>query len=180
MKKKPAHYVNNKDFLAAIIKYKADLAAGLNPKIPDYIGKCLMLIANKLSNKSNFANYSYKDEMVQDGIENCLMYFTNFDPAKSNNPFAYFTQIIHFSFIRRIQKEKRQQYIKLKTIQNHFTFNEMHGETNDRSDRELYDNNQEFILQFEKALTDKKKKSKAMGVEKFLTSDPDNGVTDAT
>ena len=157
--------MNNRDFLAAIIRYKAALKDNLEPKRldQDYIGKCLMLIANKLATKANFANYSYKDEMISDGIENCLMYFTNFDPNKSNNPFAYFTQIIHFSFIRRIQKEKKQQYVKMKNIQNFFLNNDLSS-----SEKELYDNNQEFILQFEKSLTDKKKKSKVTGLEKFL------------
>jgi hypothetical protein len=165
MRKKTTHYVNNKDFLAAIIRYKAAKLENLEPKRldQDYIGKCLMLIANKLATKANFANYSYKDEMISDGIENCLMYFTNFDPNKSNNPFAYFTQIIHFSFIRRIQKEKKQQYVKMKNIQNFFLNNDLSS-----SEKELYDNNQEFILQFEKSLTDKKKKSKVTGLEKFL------------
>jgi DNA-directed RNA polymerase specialized sigma24 family protein len=54
--------------------------------------------------------------MISDGIENCLQYLDNFNPAKSSNPFAYFTQIIYFAFIRRIQKEKKQVTIKHKLI----------------------------------------------------------------
>ena len=56
--------------------------------------------------------------MISDGIENCLQYMDNFDPEKSKNPFAYFTQIIYYAFIRRIQKEKKQQQVKQKMIAN--------------------------------------------------------------
>ena len=55
--------------------------------------------------------------MVCDGIENCVQYINNFNPDKSKNPFAYFTQIIHYAFLRRIQKEKRQLDIKQKIIE---------------------------------------------------------------
>jgi hypothetical protein len=108
------HYVNNADFLKSMIQYKKDCrrakrAAEPKPKIPDYMGKCLMLIAENLSHKPNFISYSFRDEMICDAIENCIMYFDNFDPKKSKNPFAYFTQIIYFAFIRRIHKEKKQR-----------------------------------------------------------------------
>ena len=78
------------------------------PKIPDYVGACLLKIANRLSTKPNFINYTFREEMVSDGIENCINYINNFDPAKSKNPFAYFTQVCWYAFIRRIGKEKRQ------------------------------------------------------------------------
>ena len=59
----------------------------------------------------------FRDDMISDGIENCVQYIHNFDPAKSKNPFAYFTQIIHYAFLRRIQKEKKQLDIKTKIIE---------------------------------------------------------------
>lgn len=115
------HYVNNPRFLEVIVKHKAavDEANKVGspcPQIPNYIGECILKIANNLSFKPNFIGYSFRDEMISDGIENCLMYFNNFDPQKSSNPFAYFTQIIYFAFIRRIQKEKKQKTIKDKMI----------------------------------------------------------------
>lgn len=115
------HYVNNQDFLAAIKEYKAKVreaaeAGSPKPRVSNYIGECILKIANHLSYKPNFINYTYRDEMISDGIENCLMYIDNFDPDKSSNPFAYFTQIIYFAFIRRIQKEKKQTLIKGKII----------------------------------------------------------------
>ena len=100
------HYVNNADFLAALVKYRTECATAKEenkpePKIPDYIGECFLKIAEHLSRKPNFISYTYRDEMISDGVENCLMYFRNFDPAKSKNPFAYFTQIIYYAFLRR-------------------------------------------------------------------------------
>jgi hypothetical protein len=118
-----AHYVNNKDFLAAIVEMKEKVKHaeenGLpKPVISNYIGECILKIATHLSYKPNFINYSYRDDMILDGIENCIQYIDNFDPAKSSNPFAYFTQIIYYAFLRRIAKEKKQSYIKGKLIQN--------------------------------------------------------------
>ena len=121
-KEKP-HYVDNKKFLEAMIEYrdKCEKAKKRNRKKPDvtnYIGECFLKIANHLSYRPNFINYTFRDDMISDGIENCLQYMDNFNPDKSNNPFAYFTQIIYYAFIRRIQKEKKQIQIKSKLIQN--------------------------------------------------------------
>ena len=124
MKKKATqHYVDNKKFLEAMVVYKEKVnkAKENNRKKPDvtnYIGECFLKIANHLSYRPNFINYTYRDDMISDGIENCLQYMNNFNPEKSTNPFAYFTQIIYYAFIRRIQKEKKQQQVKQKMIAN--------------------------------------------------------------
>lgn len=124
------HYVDNKEFYAEMIRYtdkcKENAAKGLErPKVPEYVGLCIYQIATKLASKPNFSGYTYKDEMIGDGIETCIKYVHNFDPEKSTNPFAYFTQIIYFSFLQRIQKEKKQTYIKHKTMQNSYIMNEL-------------------------------------------------------
>ena len=121
-KRKSEHYVNNKEFLAALIKYREDKeraeeAGEARPVIPRYIGECFLKIANHLSYKPNFVNYMFREDMISDGIENCVQYIKNFNPEKSSNPFAYFTQIIHYAFLRRIQKEKRQMDIRGKLIE---------------------------------------------------------------
>jgi len=121
-KKRSEHYVNNKEFLAALIKYREQLILAQQrgegkPQIPRYIGECFLKIANHLSFKPNFVNYMFKEDMISDGIENCVQYIHNFNPEKSQNPFAYFTQIIHFAFLRRIQREKRQLEIKNKILE---------------------------------------------------------------
>ena len=115
--KKKIHYVDNKKFLEAIIERKEQIkeAEGVGeskPQISNYLGECILKISNHLSYRPNFINYTYKEEMISDGIENSLQYIDNFDPEKSKNPFAYFTQIIYYAFIRRIAKEKKQQKIK--------------------------------------------------------------------
>lgn len=119
MAKRKNEYVNNKDFLAALIQYRdavraAEAEGRERPRVPNYVGECVMKIATHLARKPNFINYTFKEEMISDGIENCLQYIDNFDPDKSNNPFAYFTQIIWFAFLRRIQKEKKLLYVKYK------------------------------------------------------------------
>jgi hypothetical protein len=120
-KKKKPHYVNNKEFLAAMVEWKGEVASAEaagepKPRVTNYIGECFLKIANHLSYRPNFINYTYKEEMISDGIENCLQYINNFNPEKSSNPFAYFTQIIYFAFIRRITKEKKQSKIKDKLL----------------------------------------------------------------
>ena len=119
--KKPVHYVDNAKFLQEILAYQqlcrdAEESGEEKPIIPNYLGECILKIATKLSNSPNFINYSYKDDMILDGIENCIQYFDNFDPEKSKNPFAYFTQIVWYAFLRRIDKEKKQSYIRGKLI----------------------------------------------------------------
>ena len=121
--KSKEHYVDNKLFLQAMtdwrLKYtKAKEKNRKPPKVTNYIGECFLKIANNLSYRPNFINYTYRDDMISDGIENCLQYMNNFNPKKSNNPFAYFTQIIYYAFIRRIRKEKKQQDVKAKVIAN--------------------------------------------------------------
>ena len=120
------HYVNNAEFLEAMIEYKREYDESLKnnkelPQISEYLGSVFLKIAQRLSFRPNFINYAFKNDMISDGIENCLHYIHNFNPEKSNNPFAYFTQIIYYAFIRRIQKEKKQLYIKYKSMQNYET-----------------------------------------------------------
>jgi len=177
--KKPRQYVNNADFLKALVDYKqkvndAKLAGKPIPTIPNYIGECWMKIAEGLSHKPNFINYSYRDEMIADGIENCLMYFDNFNPDKSKNPFAYFTQIIYYAFLRRIQKEKKQLYVKYKATEQIGILDEFElMEFDDGTSRqfELYDNISEFISTYEdakQAKKDAKMVNKPKGIEKFM------------
>ena len=120
--KRSEHYVNNKEFLAALVKLRedreiAEIQGKPEPPIPRYVGECFLKIANHLSFKPNFVNYMFKEDMISDGIENCVQYIHNFNPEKSQNPFAYFTQIIHYAFLRRIQREKRQLEIKNKILE---------------------------------------------------------------
>ena len=122
VRKKSEHYVNNKQLLEALIVYRAKVATAKEndlpkPRITNYLGECFLKIATHLSYKPNFVNYMFREDMISDGIENCVQYIHNFDPEKSRNPFAYFTQIIHYAFLRRIQKEKKQLEIKTKIIE---------------------------------------------------------------
>ena len=135
-KKKTEHYVNNKELLEALIIYRSKVEKDFfekngrfplkedrskhwpgKPPITNYLGECFLKIATHLSYKPNFINYTYREDMISDGIENCLQYVKNFNPEKSKNPFAYFTQIIYYAFLRRIAKEKKQSHVKNKMIE---------------------------------------------------------------
>jgi hypothetical protein len=129
IKKTKNNYIDNKQLFAAMVEYKTavneykrqkELYGTPNidkPKVTNYIGQCLLLIADNLGTKPNFSSYSYLGEMKSDGIENCLKYIDNFDPEKSKNPFAYFTTIIYYAFLRRIATEKKEQYVKYKNLE---------------------------------------------------------------
>ena len=161
---KQKHYVNNETFLEEMTKFRAAVKIakaenGPRPRVPEYIGECLFKIATHLARKPNFANYTFKEDMVSDGIENCLLYIDNFDPEKSKNPFAYFTQVIYFAFLRRIQKEKKQLYVKYKATEMYGILDEFEMlESEDGSSKqfELYDNIAEFIETYEDARKTKK------------------------
>ena len=176
--KVPKHYVDNKKFYTALLHYKAEVKKAADehrepPAIPAYIGECLYKIATRLSLKPNFINYMFRDEMISDGLENCISYLNNFDPEKSSNPFAYFTQIVWYAFIRRIEKEKKHLYIKQKTLEN-FYFEGMLAEQSFEDDKSVSVNlNNEYmnglVESFDKKQAEKqiKNKNRKVGLEKF-------------
>tara|TARA_Y100000389_G_scaffold199545_1_gene238137 strand:- start:9905 stop:10447 length:543 start_codon:yes stop_codon:yes gene_type:complete len=172
--KKKEHYVNNKEFLAAMVEYRklcseAEESGEAKPPVTNYIGECFLKIANHLSYRPNFINYTFRDDMISDGIENCLQYLDNFNPEKSNNPFAYFTQIIYYAFVRRIQKEKKQSEIKSRLI---FEGNYDEFSLNDGEDRDFRNQFSDFlqkntILDMPKPKVKKKKEVKKGRLEYF-------------
>jgi hypothetical protein len=185
-KKKKNHYVDNERFLAEIVEYKKKIAEakeqGLDkPRVSEYIGKCIYLIAENLSHKPRFMNYSFRDELVSDAIENCFLYFDNFNPTISQNPFAYFTQIIYYAFHRRISKEEKNRYIIYKKFQESVLDTSDAALMIDSDDNHLisstmYDNLNEFIKKFEGREAEKKEKRKAAkeGLDKFYEEDENN------
>lgn len=176
-----SHYVDNKEFFKAMVEYleqvKTAESKGLErPRIPDYIGDCFMKIATHLSYKPNFINYTYRDDMIMDGVENCIQYIYNFNPEKTQNPFAYFTQIIWYAFLRRIQKEKRQLYIKYKQIEQMDIEDAMSDDAISRKTniREEHAARLEFIKNYEDAMAESKKKQKRVKTRREQTA---NGST---
>lgn len=181
-KVKPEHYVDNKKLYTEMCAYldsvnEAEEAGDPKPRIPEYIGECLLKISSRLSTKPNFINYTYRDEMISDGIENCVNYIGNFNPEKSTNPFAYFTQIIYYAFLRRIQREKKQLYIKHKSLESAMIHDEMatHGDQGgDKGDAGAYvnlntDYMNDFVANFEKKEAEKKAlRIKKKGLENFV------------
>ena len=194
MAKKKTHYVDNEKFFAEIVEYKKKCKIAAKegkekPMLSEYIGKCIYLIAENLAHKPRFMNYSFVDEMKSDAIENCFMYFDNFDSDKYNNPFAYFTQIIYYAFHRRINKEERNRYIMYKKFQESVletnTMTPLDGYVVDNKSllldsadnhvmsTQMYDNINDFIDRFEKREVEKKEKRKLAkkALEKFIGDD---------
>ena len=178
------HYVDNAVFLEAMIEYKKQYHISKEndeelPIISEYLGSVFLKIAQRLSFRPNFINYAFKDDMISDGIENCLHYIHNFNPEKSTNPFAYFTQIIYYAFIRRIQKEKKQLYIKFKSMQNYeispefvnfMDYDEDFKSTGDYKNSDFRVMVDEFVDNFEKSKKKKavKKKPEPSNLELFM------------
>lgn len=187
MRKKPIEYVNNKEFHEAIVKYRKETEEAKEegrelPRIPNYIGECITKIAEKLSTKPCFINYSFRDEMISDGIENCILYFHDYDPnymseegVKAQNAFAYFTQIVYYAFLRRINKEEKNRYALYKNFQETITNNSGRELLVDSDDNliaptQLYDNINDFMSRFEKKEEIKKAKRKQAkeGLSKYI------------
>lgn len=179
MAKRVVNYINNKTLYSAMIQYKTSIEEAERqnlpkPKVSNYIGESILLICNNLAKKPNFSGYTYKQDMISDGIIDCISAVDNFNPDKTNNPFAYFTQIAWNAFLRRIQKEKKQTYIKHKNYENsvlleeHWEHSTMQLNSNEYSD--------EVVRNYESKLTKPKKPSKLKGVELF-SKEIDNDET---
>lgn len=166
---------------------EAEAKGDEKPRIPDEIGKVFMQIAVHLSYKSNFINYGFREDMISDGIENCIQYIHNFDPDKSRNPFAYFTQIIYYAFLRRIQKEKKSLYVKYKSLENSQIMDDLmvtqsadHSRVSTTGFAKLYDNMSEFIETFEDSLQKKKDAKKTTQKKKEASVAANNLLQYAT
>lgn len=173
---KKINYINNKTLYGAMIQYKNELHQALEhdivkPQVSKYIGESIILICTNLAKKPNFSGYTYKQDMISDGIMDCIAAVDNFNPDKTNNPFAYFTQIAWNAFLRRIQKEKKQTYIKHKNFENSHLFNEIFEDVDHITHLKSNDYSNEIVKNFEEKLTKIKKSSKLTGVEKFSETD---------
>jgi hypothetical protein len=177
MPPKSNHYIDNKKFMEDLIAHKKAVNKAKKentpkPGITNYIGQCFLDIANNLAKKPNFTNYTYKEEMVSDAVENCVMYATNFDPKKSTNPFAFFTQIVYYAFLRRIQKEKKQLFIKMRAFeQNDPTgkfrnwMSEEHKKYEDSTESPFYEFMIDDFAEREKTQAKKKKAKKKVATK---------------
>jgi|TARA_B100000123_G_C25580582_1_gene362516 hypothetical protein len=173
--KQNEHYVNNKEFTQAVAEFneKVKLAESKGktpPQMSNYIGECIYKIATRLSTRPNFINYTYRDEMICDAIENCIQYIGNFNVEKSNNAFAYITQICYYAFLRRIQKEKKQVFIKQQmtadiTAQ---TFDTIDGDTTGMTNTNVEWMQENMTqVQYEPRKSKRKTSTKTKGLDKF-------------
>lgn len=164
-----AHYVSNEQLFQSLVEYRNQLKVYKKerkdgPPLPEYLGECFLKIADRLARKPNFASYTFREDMIADAVENCCQYANNFDPAKSRNPFSYFTQIIYFAFLRRISREKKHLYVKYKAMElqgmDQPSSQQIEEGTPQGAKLNLYENIQEFIHTFESSHEQKKLKAK--------------------
>lgn len=171
---KEKNYISNQKMYNELVKYYDKIAEAQKeereePPIPEYLGECFLLIAENLAKKPNFSSYTFKEDMIQDGVLTCVANITKFDPDRTNNPFSYFTQAIFYSFLQRIAKEKKQEYVKYKSIEKKY-FSEEMGVTNeldkgsfktsDNNNLEVFDNYLEFIEDYEDKFLPKKSRER--------------------
>ena len=181
-------YIDNKIFYDEMCSYIVEVNHAKEnnielPYITEYMGKCFLDISTGLSSRPNFMNYTFKDDMISDGIENCIQYCSNFNPEKSKNPFGYFTQIVYYAFVRRIERESKQAYVKHKLtetlLRSEYPF-DTGGNTVESVDTlkgveeynlnyDDYLDNNIVVEKFEEKLRAKKNKSKKINnLEKFM------------
>jgi len=153
------NYIDNKKLYEAMAVWigdcqRAKAAGDPRPIIPNYIAECIVAVNNKLILKREFCRYQFAEEMIADGILNCLEYLHNFDPVRFKSAFNYLTTIAYFAFVRRIQREKRYLYTKLKISQNMLIYHEAvsrqdndNGSGNSITELTIYAN--EFISKYE-------------------------------
>jgi|TARA_B000000565_G_scaffold217530_1_gene171405 hypothetical protein len=173
--KQNEHYVNNKEFTQAVAEFneKVKLAESKGktpPQMSNYIGECIYKIATRLSTRPNFINYTYRDEMICDAIENCIQYIGNFNVEKSNNAFAYITQICYYAFLRRIQKEKKQVFIKQQMTMDITadTFETIDGDTTGMTNTNVEWMQENMTqVQYEPRKSKRKTSTKTKGLDKF-------------
>lgn len=173
-KHKPNHYVNNKKFQEELLNYHAKLKEASekgepDPIANDYIGKCILDIAYSYASKSKFLGYTnlWKEEMISDAIDSCVRYgIKSYNPEKYSNPLAYFTEVVHWSFVRRINREKKEQYMKLKSQTDNDLLLKLSQNSYKNENNEIADN---LIKQFEdKIKASKLKKNPKKGIEAFI------------
>lgn len=174
-KKTPVYYMNNKDLYAQMVEYKKSVEAAKQagkelPRVPEKIGMAIYSIAENFSRDSRFYNYPFREDMVMDAVENCIRYINNFDPEKTQNPFAYFTQISFYAFLRKIDKEKTYLYTKFKNIERvnlfeNTTAQQLHDDYSKfvvvdeiKQNESTVDNMNEFVKNFEEKKAEKKQK----------------------
>lgn len=179
MKKATNEYINKEQFHLALVEYKDQVneAKANNtkpPRLSNYLGECFIKLAHNLAKRPNFNQYTYKDEMISDALEDIMLYIHNYDPNNNKkNPFGYFTKICWYAFVNRIHTEKTEQYIKCKATESFGTLDEEElYELDDETIQQvqLYDNLYQFVEQYESNLQKKKSKTKQKlkGLEKFI------------
>lgn len=198
-KDKP-HYVNNAQFSAAVVEYvkhsrEVESQGLVKPQINDYIASCFLKIAEGLSHKANFVRYTYREEMMMDAVENCLKAIDNYNLETATrtgkpNAFAYFTQISWYAFLRRIEREKKQQEIKMRYLtesgiedliseesQNDDSFRQTQAFVDElRGRMDIVKESDRVVKEYEKGQRQKRKRKADSDLSEFIGEDEEYGM----
>ncbi len=136
------HYIDNELFLKKIIEYRRSVILAKKrklsiPPVNEELGEFFLRIAQKLSTCSCFCNYQFKEDMILDGVENSIRCINNFNitpQEKPRSPFAYFTQVTYWAFLRRIKRERRVLASKFKAYEHFFVTEEISQSSYERPD----------------------------------------------
>lgn len=174
-------YVDNKALYEEYLVYNKALKeaeeAGLpRPELTKKISLAILQIANNLSRRYNFVNYSYREDMVGDAIIKCVAKAHLFDPEKTKNPFAYLTTICFWEMVNRIKKEHHEVSIKSKYIRENLTsefLNAIEGEDGEFKNtfvEFLKDNDayKDYTSDTKEKKTKKKKTDEISAIEELL------------
>lgn len=172
-KKHRTDYINNDEFYDVLVEYldacdKADLAGEEQPRIPEFIGHCFLLLAKNVGKASNFSQYTFLEEMQSDSVLNCVKYIRNFkshrlDPETGelikNRPFSYFTQYVINTFKQRIKDERKNMYSRYKMYQN-FQIEEQLAGQSGACPPELNDISNQHISSYERDMEQEKERKR--------------------
>lgn len=101
------HYVTNAQLLEEIQACKKN-----GGKLSGTLARYLQMIAERYSYSSSFGGYSFREDMVSFAVVNLCANWHKFDPAKSDNPFAFYTTAVYRSFLQYLADEKKQRDIR--------------------------------------------------------------------
>lgn len=91
---KPKIYLKNKDLYLEIIKSKE------NGELTPIAQEMLMLLAQRASTKMRYSNPEDRKDCISSAYLDLLRYWKNFDPERSKNAFAYYTEIAKRGFAK--------------------------------------------------------------------------------
>lgn len=141
------HYINKAEMLEEVKKSKAQ--GYMTPRF----ATMLLLLCENFAKKSTHSRYGYIDDLKGHAMLGLVKTWKSFNPEKSSNPFAFYTECIKNSFKQNFNKERKQRDIRDAVMMEHglnpsHTFTEAWNESQTRSsdgEMEEYTNDSQHL-----------------------------------